>query len=64
MSKLLAAIMNPLLALLAAWIGGKRAGADAAKIEELKSYAETSKKIDAVGPVSDAAAWLRDRAKR
>jgi hypothetical protein len=61
MSKFLAAIINPLLALLAAWLGGKKA----AQVEELKSYVETSKKIDAVKPDADAALeWLRDRAKR
>ena len=60
MIKLLAAIINPLLALLAAWIGGKKA----AQVEELKSYVETSKRMDRVDPADDAFKWLRDRAKR
>jgi hypothetical protein len=37
-----------------------------AKIEELQSYADTSKKIDAVRPVPDAGVieWLRNRSKQ
>jgi len=67
MNALLASLLKPLLILLAAWFGGKKAGRDAAKIKELQSYAETSKRIDAVGPVPDpdaAAEWLRRRAER
>jgi hypothetical protein len=64
MMAFLASLLKPVLVLLAAWFGGKKAGADAAKIEELESYAETSKKIDAVKPDADALEWLRDRAKR
>ena len=65
MTSLLASLLKPLLVMMAAWFGGKKAGRDAAKIEELESYAETSKKIDAVRPDADAALeWLRDRAKR
>ena len=67
MNALLASLLKPLLILLAAWFGGKKAGRDAAKIGELQSYADTSKRIDAVGPVPDADAateWLRRRAKR
>ena len=60
MIKLLAAIINPLLALLAAWFGGKKA----AQVEELKSYVETSQRMDRVDPADDALKWLRDRAKR
>ena len=60
MIKFLAAIINPLLALLAAWFGGKKA----AQVEELKSYVETSKRMDRVDPADDAFKWLRDRAKR
>jgi hypothetical protein len=65
MTSLLASLLKPLLTLLAAWFGGKAAGRQAAKIEELQSYAETSKRIDNVGPTDAAAAaeWLRDRAK-
>ena len=67
MSSFLASLLKPLLVLLAAWFSGKKAGRDAAKIEELQAYAETSKRIDAVGPVPDpdaAAEWLRRRAER
>lgn len=63
----LASLLKPVAALLAAWLGGKKAGRDAAKIEELQAYADTSKRIDAVEPVPDphaAAEWLRQRAKR
>lgn len=65
MSSFLASLLKPVAALLAAWLGGKKAGKDAAKIEELKGYAETSKRIDKVGPIDAAAAaeWLRQRAK-
>jgi hypothetical protein len=66
-SAFLAALLKPLAALLAAWFGGKAAGRDAAKIEELQGYAETSKRIDAIGPMPDpdaAAEWLRQRAKQ
>jgi len=66
MNALLASLLKPLLTLLAAWFGGKAAGRQAAKIEELQAYAETSKRIDAVGPMPDAdaaAEFLRDRAK-
>jgi hypothetical protein len=66
MTSLLASLLKPLLVLLAAWFGGKKAGRDAAKIEELQAYAETSKRIDNVGPTDAAAAaeWLRRRAER
>jgi hypothetical protein len=66
MSAFLASLLKPLLTLLTAWFGGKAAGRQAAKIEELQSYADTSKRIDEVGPVPDAHAageWLRNRAK-
>ena len=66
MTSLLASLLKPMLTLLAAWFGGKAAGRQAAKIEELQAYAETSKRIDAVGPMPDADAageWLRNRAK-
>lgn len=66
MTSLLASLLKPLLTLLAAWFGGKAAGRQAAKIEELQSYADTSKRIDEVGAVPDpssAASWLRNRAK-
>jgi hypothetical protein len=66
MTALLAALLKPVLTLLAAWFGGNKAGRQAAKIEELKAYAETSKRIVAVGPVPDpdaAGEWLRNRAK-
>jgi hypothetical protein len=67
MTALLAALLKPVLTLLAAWFGGNKAGADAAKVEELQAYVGTSKRIDAVGPVpdaDDAAEWLRRRAER
>lgn len=66
MSAFLASLLKPVLVLLAAWFGGKKAGRDAAKIEELQSYADTSKKIDEVRPMPDADAieWLRNRSKQ
>jgi len=67
MSAFLATLLKPLLTLLAAWFGGKAAGRNAAKVEELKDYVEISKRIDKVEPVPDpdaAAEWLRQRSKR
>ena len=67
MSAFLASLLRPLLTLLAAWFGGKAAGRQAAKIEELQSYVDTTKRMDAVGHMSDAHAageWLRNRAQR
>jgi hypothetical protein len=51
---------------MSGWFAGRASGLKTAKIEELQSYADTSKKIDAVGPVPDADAaieFLRNRAK-
>lgn len=67
MMAFLASLLRPVVALLAAWFGGRAAGHEAAKIEELKGYAETSKKINSVGPVPDAdaaAEFLRKRAQQ
>ena len=64
MMAFLASLLKPVAALLAAWLGGKKAGKDAATVQELKAYAETFKKIDAVGPVPDAAEWLLKRSKQ
>jgi hypothetical protein len=66
MTELWAALVKLVAGILttaASWFAGRSAGQNSAKIEKLKSYAETSKKIDAVGPVSDAAEWLRNRSK-
>jgi hypothetical protein len=66
MSAFLASLLKPLLTLLAAWFGGKAAGRQAAKIEELQSYVDTTKRMDEVGRMSDADAaidFLRNRAK-
>jgi hypothetical protein len=67
MTAFLASLLKPVLTLLAAWFGGNKAGRDAAKIEELKAYADTSRKINSVKPMSDpdaAGEWLRQRAKQ
>ena len=67
MMALLASLLRSAAALLVAWAGGRAAGREAAKIEELQGYAETSKRIDTVGSVPDrdaAAEWLRQRAKQ
>jgi hypothetical protein len=70
MSALLAALIKPLeamLRLLVIWISGKAAGRREGTIKELREYADTSKRIDHVEPVSssdDALKWLRDRAKQ
>jgi len=61
----LTSLLRPVLAFMSTWLAGRSAGLNAAKIEELKGYAETSKRIDKVGPIDAAAAaeWLRQRAK-
>ena len=67
MTAFLASLLKPVLTLLAAWLGGKKAGRDAAKVEELEAYVETSQKINSVQPISDpdaAGEWLRQRAKQ
>jgi len=67
MIALLAALLKPVLTLLAAWFGGNKAGRDAAKIKELQRYVQTSQKINSVEPMPDADAageWLRQRAQR
>lgn len=67
MTAFLASLLKPVLTLLAAWFGGKAAGRNAAKIEELQSYVETSQSINSVEPISDpdaAGEWLRHRAKQ
>jgi len=67
MTALLAALLKPVLTLLAAWLGGNKAGRDASKVKELEAYVETSQKINSVEPISDpdaAAEWLRQRAQR
>ena len=60
-------LITAILSVMSGWFAGRAAGLKTAKIEELQSYADTSKKIDAVGPVVDpdaAAEWLRQRAQR
>lgn len=54
-------------ALVTSWFGGRKQGETDAKVKELQSYADTSKKIDAVGPMPDVAAaieFLRNRSKQ
>jgi hypothetical protein len=67
MTALLSALLKPVLTLLAVWFGRKAAARNAARVKELKSYVETSQKINSVEPISDADAaadFLRQRAKR
>ena len=48
------------------WLSGRKSGQTDAAIEEMESYAETRKKMDAAGRMADADAareWLRDRGK-
>jgi carbamate kinase len=59
-------LITAILSVVSGWFAGRASGLNTAKIEELQSYADTSKKIDAVGPVPDADAaieFLRNRAK-
>ena len=60
-------LITAILSVMSGWFAGKASAIKTAKIEELQSYADTSKKIDAVGPVPDAdaaAEWLRRRAQQ
>lgn len=60
----LAGIGAVAIALLSVWFGGKKAGRDAAKMEELNEYIETRKRMDAADLDGDAREWLRDRGKQ
>ena len=67
MIRLISLLLKPLLNFLAVWAAGRSAGQQAAKIEEYERYVKTSKKIDAIKPVSDpdaAGEWLRQRAQQ
>jgi hypothetical protein len=55
-----------LAALAASWLGGRKAAQADAKQEEFEDYAETRRRMDEVGRMSDADAahdWLRERGK-
>ena len=61
----LAGVGAVVVALLSIWFGGKKAGKDAAKAEELNDYVETRKRMDdPAGYAGDAREWLRDRGQR
>jgi hypothetical protein len=65
-SALLRPILHAIL-LVASWFGGRKAAETDAKIVELQEYANTRRKLDEVGRMSDAdaaRAWLRERTKR
>jgi hypothetical protein len=63
------ALLRPIilaLSLAASWFGGRKAAQTDAKIVELEQYANTRRKLDEVGRMSDAdaaRAWLRERGK-
>ena len=59
-------LITAILSVMSGWFAGKASAIKTAKIEELQSYADTSKKIDAVGPMPDVDAreWLRNRSKQ
>ena len=53
-------------ALAASWFGGRKAQQADSKVEELEQYADTRRKMDQIGRMSDAdaaRAWLRERGK-
>ena len=59
-------LVTAIFSVMSGWFAGRASALKKSKIEELQSYADTSKKIDAVGSVPDAdaaAEWLRQRAK-
>jgi len=56
-----------IVALLSIWFGGKKAGQNAAKAEELNEYIETRKRMDKVDGDTrhpDLREWLRERGER
>jgi hypothetical protein len=59
-------LITAILSVMSGWFAGRAAGRQAAKIEELQSYVDTTKRMDAVGHMSDADAieWLRNRSKQ
>lgn len=60
-------LITAILSVMSGWFAGRAAAIKTAKIEELQSYADTSKKIDEVRPMPDAdaaAEWLRNRSKQ
>jgi hypothetical protein len=60
-------LITAILSVMSGWFAGRASAEKAAKIKELQSYADTSKKIDEVRhkPDADAAAeWLRNRSKQ
>jgi len=62
----LAGIGAVVIALLSIWFGGKKAGKNAAKAEELNEYIETRNRMDKVdGDTADSSReWLRERGER
>lgn len=51
-------------ALAASWFGGRKSAQTDAKVVELEQYANTRRKMDQIGRMSDAdaaRAWLRER---
>lgn len=55
-----------IVALLSIWFGGKKAGKNAAKAEELNEYIETRKRMDTVDhdTADSSREWLRSRGER
>jgi len=70
MRAVIAVLLRPVLyviALAASWFGGRKAAETDANIVEMQEYANTRRKLDEVGRMSDADAarmWLAERAKR
>ena len=63
----LAGIGAVVIALLSIWFGGKKAGRDAAKLEEQDDYIETRKRMDQAirdKRHPDAREFLRERGQR
>ena len=55
-----------IVALLSIWFGGKKAGKNAAKAEELNEYIETRNRMDKVDvdTADSSREWLRERGER
>jgi hypothetical protein len=60
-------LITAILSVMSGWFAGRASALKTAKIEELQSYADTSKKIDEVRhkPDPDAAfKWLKERGRQ
>ena len=66
MWELLTGVAVFIIAVAASWLGGRKSAKTDAKLEDAEDYADTIKRMDKAGRMSDADAarsWLLDRGK-